>query len=470
MGVQVGRNFSALCRNILLDGVRSALADPGAVGQVHAAHAGLGGELHKGGTGNLLAVISQTASQFQRGFALGGLIVKAGQSRTANQIAAARPLHGEEVGSQTVAKGDGAGFVQNHGIHVAAGLHGLAGHGDHIEPGDAVHTGDADGGQQAADGGGNQTNHQGDQGGQRQLNPAIHADGVQGDNDNQEDDGQGNQKGAQGDFVGGLFPGSAFHQSDHAVQKAVAGIGGNPNFQPVGHHRGAAGHRAEVAAALTNDGGGFAGDGRLIHRGNALDDLAVAGNNLSGRYHHDIALFQLTGGNQGLAAVRTQQMSLGVLLGLFQAGGLGFAPALRHGFCKIGEQYCNQQNDGNNQVVSTQAGIALAEQPRHNRQQQRNEEAGFHDEHHRIFDHIPGIQLFDRTDERLLEDFTGQQLFVLFLAHITKILLSPRGSNARQWGPEPAPGRRSARQRYTPRTQESRQSSPCWFAACRQTR
>ena len=242
MGAQVSRDFSALRRNILLDGVRSALADPGAVGQVHAAHAGLGGELYKGRTGNLLAAVSQTASQFQRGFSLGGLVVKTGQSCTANQLAAACPLHGEEVGSQTVAKGDGARFVQNHGVHVATGLHGLAGHGDHIEPGDAVHTGDADGGQQAADGGGNQTNHQGDQGGQRQLNPAIHSDGVQGDNDNQKNDGQGDQKGAQGDFVGGLFPGGAFHQSDHAVQKAVAGIGGDLDFQPVGHHRGAAGH------------------------------------------------------------------------------------------------------------------------------------------------------------------------------------------------------------------------------------
>ena len=163
-------------------------------------------------------------------------------------------------------------------------------------------------------------------------------------------------------------------------------------------------------------------------------------------------------------------MSLGVLLGLFQAGGLGFAPALRYRFCKVGEQYRNQQNDGNNQVVSTQAGVAFAEQPRHDCQQQCNEEAGFHDEHNRVLNHIPGVQLFYRSDERLFEDFTGQQLFVLFLAHITNILLSPRGSNARQWGPEPAPGRRSTRQRYTPRTQESLQSSPCWFAVCRQTR
>ena len=426
MDMQIGRNLSALRRNVLLNRVRSAFANLGAIREIHAAHAGLGCKLHVGGARGFLNVGSQTASQLQRGFALGGFVAKAGQRRAANQIAAVCPFYGEEISGQAVAKGNGAGLVQNHGVYIAAGLDRLAGHGDHIEAGHTVHTGNADGGEQAADGGGDQTNHQGNQGGQRQLNPAIHADGIQGDNHDQENDGQGNQKRAQCDFVGRFFAGGAFHQRDHPIQKAVAGIRGDADFQPVRHHGSAAGHGAEVAAALPNHGSGFTGDGRFIHRRNAFDHLAVTGNHLAGRHHHNIALFQLAGRHDGFAAVLIQQMGLGVLLGFLQAGGLGLAPALRHRLCEVGKQHRHQQNDGNNQVVSAQSGIALAKQPRHNRQQQRNQEAGFHHEHDRILEHIAWVQLFYGTNERLFQDLRGQQLFVLFLTHSTKILLSPK--------------------------------------------
>ena len=163
-------------------------------------------------------------------------------------------------------------------------------------------------------------------------------------------------------------------------------------------------------------------------------------------------------------------MGFGVLLGFLQAGSLRLAPPLCHRLRKVSKQHRHQQNDGNDQIVSTQAGIALTKQPRHNRQQQRDQEADFHDEHDRILDHISGVQLFYRTDESLFQDLRGQQLFILFLTHITKILLSPKGSDVQQWGPAPAPGRMSAQQRYTPRTQESQQNLRYWSAACQQTR
>ena len=51
--------------------------------------------------------------------------METGEGRAADQIAAAGALHREEVGGQAVAEGDGAGLIQDHGIHVAAGLHGL---------------------------------------------------------------------------------------------------------------------------------------------------------------------------------------------------------------------------------------------------------------------------------------------------------------------------------------------------------
>ena len=41
--------------------------------------------------------------------------------------------------------------------------------------------------------------------------------------------------------------------------------------------------------ALADDGRGLAGDGRLVDRGDAFDDLAVAGDELAGLDQHDVA-------------------------------------------------------------------------------------------------------------------------------------------------------------------------------------
>ena len=94
------------------------------------------------------------------------------------------------------------------------------------------------------------------------------------------------QQNIQGDFIGRLLPFSAFHQTDHAVEKALAGIGGDPHDQPVGQDPGAAGHGAAVTAAFADDRRAFAGDGAFVHRGNPFDHLAVGGDDVAG-FHQD---------------------------------------------------------------------------------------------------------------------------------------------------------------------------------------
>ena len=54
-------------------------------------------------------------------------------------------------------------------------------------------------------------------------------------------------------------------------------------------HLGSAGHRRAVAAGLADDGGRLAGDGRLVDRSDALDHLAVAGDEVAGLDQHDVA-------------------------------------------------------------------------------------------------------------------------------------------------------------------------------------
>jgi hypothetical protein len=58
-------------------------------------------------------------------------------------------------------------------------------------------------------------------------------------------------------------------------RKVSPGIGGDAHDDPVGQHARAAGHGAAVAAGLAHDRRRFAGDGALVDRGDAFDDLAV---------------------------------------------------------------------------------------------------------------------------------------------------------------------------------------------------
>ena len=69
---------------------------------------------------------------------------------------------------------------------------------------------------------------------------------------------------------------------DHPVEEGVASLGGDPDHDPVGEHLRAAGDRGAVAAGLADDRRRLAGDGRLVDRGDPLDDLAVGGDEVAG--------------------------------------------------------------------------------------------------------------------------------------------------------------------------------------------
>jgi len=93
----------------------------------------------------------------------------------------------------------------------------------------------------------------------------------------EEDDRHAGQQNVQGDFVGGLLAFGPFHHSDHAVEKGLAGIGGNPHDKPIGQDARAAGHAAAVAAALADHRGAFAGYGAFVDRGDAFGISPSAG-------------------------------------------------------------------------------------------------------------------------------------------------------------------------------------------------
>ena len=197
--------------------------------------------------------------------------------------------HGDDFRRQTVAEGDGAGLVEQEGIDIARRLNGAPRHGKHVEFQQPVHAGDADGGQQPADGGRNERDEQRDKHGDGKIGSRIGAEALQGHNGDQEDDGHAGEQDAERDLVGRLLPLGAFDERNHAIEEGRSGRRRDAHNDPVGDHGGAAGDRRAVAAGLADDGRGFARHRGLVDGGDASHNVAVAGDEIAGFDEDDVA-------------------------------------------------------------------------------------------------------------------------------------------------------------------------------------
>ena len=108
--------------------------------------------------------------------------------------------------------------------------------------------------------------------------------------DDHEDQRQPGEQDVQRDLVRGLAPRGALDQRDHPVEERLARLLGDLDHDPVRQHPRAAGDRAAVAAGLADHRRRFAGDRRLVDRRDPLDHGAVAGDQLAGLDHDDVAL------------------------------------------------------------------------------------------------------------------------------------------------------------------------------------
>ena len=120
---------------------------------------------------------------------------------------------------------DRAGLVEQDHVHVAGRLHGAPAHREHVEPRDAVHAGDPDRRQQAADRGRDQAHQQGDERHGVDGRPGVEPERPEGDGRHQEHDGQPGQQDRQGDLVRGALPLRALDEGDHPVEERLARVG-----------------------------------------------------------------------------------------------------------------------------------------------------------------------------------------------------------------------------------------------------
>ena len=112
-----------------------------------------------------------------------------------------------------------------------------------------------------------------------------------------EDQRQTGEKNIERDFVRRFLPLRAFDKRDHPVEKGRALRRGDADLDPVGENPGAAGNGGTIAAALADDGRGFAGDRQFVDRGDAFDHVAVAGNKIAGLDKNDFPGFQIDRGH-----------------------------------------------------------------------------------------------------------------------------------------------------------------------------
>ena len=134
-----------------------------AVAEIHAAHARLGGEGDELGVGRGDVAPAQAVfflGEHGDGAAFGGFVGQRSQLGGVGQFLDFDARRGNEFRGHAVAEGDGAGFVKQQHVHVARRLDGAAAGGQDVAAHQAVNAGDADGAEQAADGGGNQADDQ----------------------------------------------------------------------------------------------------------------------------------------------------------------------------------------------------------------------------------------------------------------------------------------------------------------------
>ena len=133
--------------------------------EVDAAHARLRGERDEGrvlaGRGG--AADAELLGEHDDRAALGRLVGERRELRGVGELALGDARHREELRGLAVAERDGAGLVEQQRVDVAGRLDGAARHREHVVLHQAVHAGDADGREQAADGGRDEADEQRDE-------------------------------------------------------------------------------------------------------------------------------------------------------------------------------------------------------------------------------------------------------------------------------------------------------------------
>ena len=219
----------------------------------------------------------------------------------------------------------------------------------------------------------------------------------------QEDDRQAGEEDRQGDLVRRLLPVGALDEGDHAVEERLARLGRDAHDDLVGQHPRAAGDGGAVAAGLADDRRRLAGDRRLVDGGDALDDVAVAGDHLA-------APTRRTGRRSAAARTAPRRLrrpsrrtratvSLRVLRSV-AAWALPRPSAIAS--AKLANSTVNQRkthDEAGEQVLLAGRVAEVADE-----EDRRQHRADLDDEHHRVAGERPRVELDEGVEHGALDD------------------------------------------------------------------
>ena len=315
--------------------------------------------------------------------------------------------HRQELRRLAVAEGDGSRLVEEEHVDVARGLDRAAGHGEHVALHEAVHARDADGREQGADRGRDEGDEEGDENGLRQVGAGVERVRPQRHDGRQEGDREACEEDVERDLVRGLAALGALDEGDHAVEERLPGLLGDLDHEPVGEQARAARDRRAVAARLADDRRGLARDRRLVDRADALDDLAVRGDDLAGLDDDDVAAPELGCGDLLEAArVRAPEGSRGRARRA-KCVRLRLATALGDRLGEVPEQHREPEPEGDRAGEPERLAVAGREEVAEE-DDRRDDAPDLDDEHDRVAEERPRIELEERVADRGEDDLAGE--------------------------------------------------------------
>ena len=402
-GAELGPRRPAVGGEVAFDRFGRALPDATAV-EIDAGHPRLGSKGHQGM--RMFAQVPAAQPEallrehddrppFRR------LVGERRELRRIGELRVADAWKRQELGRLAVAERDGARLVEQQRVHVTRGFHGPPGHRQDVVLHQAVHAGDADGRDQRADGGRNQAHQQGNQHRDWNRRAGVVREGLQRDDDQQEHQRQHGEQDVQRDLVRRLLTLGAFDERNHPVEEAVAWLRGDPDLDPVGDDARAAGDSRAIAARLADDRRRFAGDRGFVDRRHAFDDLAVGGDELAGADHDHVTFAQARRRNLFRAVAGPEPVRDCLSFRPPQRLGLGLAAPLRHRLGEVREQHREPQPERD---LAREERLAASRDELLDEHDGRQDTPDLDDEHDRILELNPRVELPDRIDDRLADD------------------------------------------------------------------
>src|SRR5262249_39923317 len=146
------------------------------------------------------------------GAAFGSFVGEGGKLSGVGEMRFFDAGRGKEMCGGAIAERDGAGLVKEKNVDVTGGFHSASGHSENVAAEKPIHARDANGGEKAADGGGNQADQERDEYEEILRCGGIDRERLKSNDREQEKNSEAGEKNVECNFVGSFLAFGAFDE------------------------------------------------------------------------------------------------------------------------------------------------------------------------------------------------------------------------------------------------------------------